>query len=254
MNDPVGKNGAAWTHNNNAPTRMKKIRTLFLSGANNHDWRLSTPYCWLLLGRTGRFSTTVTTDPSATLENAGGLKEYDLFFMDYNGPAWSAAAQRNFEAAVSGGTGLVILHAADNAFVGWTEFEKMVGLLWRDGTGHGRFHEFPVTITDKSHPITRSLGDFKTTDELYHRLVHLHGVKCQTLATAYSSAESGGTGGAEPAMVATQYGRGRVFHMVLGHIWPGDGPPNMIAFENQGFQQGLIRGCEWAATGDATIQ
>jgi type 1 glutamine amidotransferase len=56
-------------------------------------------------------------------------------------------------------------------------------------------------------------------------------------------------------MVTTQYGAGRVFHMVLGHVWPGD--PNgeykgasMITFENPGFQKTLVRGCEWAATGD----
>jgi uncharacterized protein len=227
----------------------QKIRVLILSGANNHDWHLSAPFCWLLLGKSGRFTATVTTQPSETLEQADGLKDVDLMFMDYNGPAWSAAAQRNFESAVRGGMGLVVLHAADNAFVGWTEFEKMVGLLWRDGAGHGRFHEFPVTIVDKDHPITSGLSNFRTTDELYHNLQNPRGVPCRVLATALSSSDSGGSGKAEPVMAVLEYGKGRVFHMVLGHVWPVEGAPNMVAFENEGFQKGLVRGCEWAATG-----
>ncbi len=243
----------------------EKIRTLILTGQNNHDWKMSTPFCWLLLGRTGRFDVTVTTDPSSALEDAAGrsgsaraaltgagaLGEIDLLFMDYNGPDWSDAARANFERAVGGGTGLLVLHAADNAFDGWVEFEKMAALLWRKGTGHGKFHEFPVTIVDKDHPVTCGLADFRITDELYHRLVHLHDAEHHVLATAFSAEESGGTGKDEPVMLTTRYGEGRVFHMVLGHVWSGG---MLEAFENESFQKALVRACEWAATGDVTLK
>ena len=229
-----------------------KIEVLLLTGANNHDWAMSAPFCRELLEESGRFAVTVTEDPSAGLEDAGALEGIDLLFMDYNGPEWSEAARANFEAAVRGGTGLVVLHAADNAFSGWVEFEKMVGLLWRKGTSHGKFHEFPVTIEDRDHPITRGLGDYRTTDELYHNLVHMHGVDCRVLATAYSSRESGGTGRQEPVLVVTRYGRGRVFHQVLGHVWPGTG--DMTAFENEGFKETTLRGSEWAAAPEATVE
>ena len=228
-----------------------KIRTLILSGDNNHDWKLSTPFCWLLLGRSGRFDVTVTVDPTETLEDLETVKRFDLLFSDYNGPDWGPDAQRNFEQAVREGTGLVILHAADNAFPGWVAYEKMAALLWREGTGHGRFHEFPVTITDKEHPITRGLEDFRMVDELYHRLVHLHDAPHRVLATAHSSEESGGTGCDEPVMLVTEFGKGRVFHMVLGHVWESD-EPDLRAFENPDFQKALLRGCEWAATGDVS--
>lgn len=233
------------------------LKVLLLSGANNHDWTRSTPFCKALLEDTGRFAVTVAQDPSAALEDADALASYDLIFSDYNGPEWSPAAKANFESAVSGGTGLLILHAADNAFTGWVEYEKMVGLLWREGTGHGHFHEFEVKITDHDHPVTRGLKDFRLWDELYHKLVHLHNVPYRVLATAYSSPDQLGSGNDEPMMVVTQYGQGRVFHMVLGHVWPGD--PNgeykgasMITFENEGFKQALLRACEWAATGEVT--
>jgi type 1 glutamine amidotransferase len=227
---------------------MSKIRTLLLTGANNHDWKTSAPFCARLLQTSGKFEVTVTEDPSAALECAEAVGTYELLFSDYNGPAWSEAAQANFETAVSGGTGLVILHAADNAFPGWVEYESMVGLLWREGTGHGSFHEFPVTIVDREHPVTRGMDDFRQWDELYHRLVHMHDVPLHVLATAYSDPATGGTGNDEPMMVATQYGAGRVFHMVMGHVWPGN--PDMRAFEGESFQKALLRGCEWAARGE----
>jgi uncharacterized protein len=201
---------------------------------------------------------TVTNDPSAVFEDAVGLAQYQLIFSDYYGPEWSETAQTNFLQAVSSGTGVVILHAADNAFPGWVEYEKMVGLLWRDGTGHGEFHEFLVRILDHEHPITAGLTDFRQWDELYHRLLHMHDVPVHVLASAYSSPEKGGTGEDEPMMVLTRYGSGQVFHMVLGHVWEGD--PNgeykgasMIAFENEPFQRALLRGCEWVATGEVTL-
>ena len=233
------------------------IKVLLLSGENNHDWTRSTPFCKQVLEATGRFAVTVAEDPSAALEDAAALAGYDLLFSDYNGPEWSETAKANFEAAVGSGTDLLILHAADNAFPGWVEYEKMVGLLWRDGTGHGAFHEFEVKITDHDHPVTRGMSDFSLWDELYHKLVHLHDVPYQVLATAYSSPEQGGTGENEPMMVVTQYGEGRVFHLVLGHVWPGDPEgeykgASLITFENPGFQQALIRACEWAATGEVT--
>lgn len=223
------------------------IKTLLISGANNHDWERATPYCKKLLEQSGKFSVTVTENPSEILENAQELKKYQLFFSDYNGAMWSETAKANFENAVKNGTGLVILHAADNAFPGWVEYEKMVGLLWREGTGHGRFHQFKVEIVDHNHPITQGIDDFMQWDELYHKLVHMHNVPYQVLAKAYSASDTGGTGNYEPMMVITQYGQGRIFHQVLGHIWKGQ--EEMQAFESNGFQQTLIRGCEWVAPG-----
>jgi type 1 glutamine amidotransferase len=233
---------------------MATIKTLLLSGANNHDWTRSTPAVKEILEGSGKFEVTVTNEPSAALGDAEALQAYDLIFSDYNGPAWSEKAKTNFVAAVRGGTGLVILHAADNAFPGWVEYETMVALLWRQGTGHGQYHEFEVKITDENHPITRGLEDFRLWDELYHKLVHMHDAPCRVLATAWSDPATGGTGNDEPMMTVQQYGKGRVYHHVMGHVWPGDPAENkgcsMMTFENEGFQKSLLRGCEWAATGD----
>ena len=234
---------------------MQTIKTLLLTGQNNHDWTRSTPFVRDLLEASGKFSVTVVEDPCLALSSLPELAEYDLIFSDYNGPEWSEQAKESFVASVAGGTGLVILHAANNGFPGWVEYEQMCALMWREGSGHGAYHEFPVTIRDRGHPITRGLEDFRIWDELYHRLAHLHAVPYHVLATGYSSPESGGSGQDEPVMLTTQFGEGRVFHLVLGHVWkPGDDPTykgsTMLTFENPSFQQALLRGCEWAATGE----
>jgi len=240
---------------------MTQIRTLVLTGRNNHDWARSAPFCRDLLEESGRFSVALTERPAEWLADPDVAGACELFFFDWNdaADALSEEAKGNFESAVRAGAGVCILHAADNGFEGWTDLEKMVALMWREGTGHGEYHEFEVRVVDREHPITRGIDDFRTWDELYHRLVHMHGADYHVLATAYSDPATGGTGNDEPVMVVTRYGRGRVFHQVLGHVWPQnpDAPESkgatMASFENEGFQRTLLRGCEWAATGTVTL-
>lgn len=227
------------------------IETLLLTGQNNHDWRRSAPFCRGLLEASGLFRVDLTEDPSGALGDRKGLARYALLFLDYNGPDWSEAARTNFVDAVRGGTGVCVLHAADNAFTGWKEYEEICALLWRKGTGHGHYHRFDVTITDPGHPITRGMPPVLKghPDELYHRLVHLHDTPYEVIATAYSAPEQLGTGEHEPMLVVKNYGKGRVFHCILGHVWEGG---SFETFENPDFQQVLLRGCEWAATGAVT--
>ena len=228
------------------------IETLLVTGKNNHDWKRSAPFCRDLLQGTHKFNVQMTENPSETLADNKALSKYALIFVDYNGPAWSDAAKNNFVAAIAKGAGVCILHAANNAFTGWKEFEEICALAWREGTAHGAYHEFDIKITDAGHPITKGLPPVLKAhpDELYHRLVHMHNAPYQAIAIAHSSKESGGTGNDEPVLVVKTYGKGRVFHCILGHVW-ADCP--MTTFENPDFQRVLLRGCEWAATGKVTL-
>ena len=233
---------------------MKPISVLLVTGANNHDWKRSAPFLKKVLEDSGNFRVTLTDQPSAVLE-AGSLDRFQLFLLDYNGPDWSPAANAAFLAAVAGGTGVVAVHAANNSFPEWKEYEKMIGLTWRSTSSHGEFHEFLVRITDHDHPVTRGVADFRTPDELYHKLVRTPGVDLRVLATAFSDPKKGGTGLDEPMLTVTHYGKGRVFYHALGHVWPGDpkaGHPGltMVALESAGFRTILLRACEWAATGE----
>ncbi len=57
--------------------------------------------------------------------------------MNYDAPdeRWPAALKTAFEKYVGGGGGLVVVHAADNAFAGWPAFNEMIGVgAWRGRT------------------------------------------------------------------------------------------------------------------------
>lgn len=226
------------------------IPVLVVSGANNHDWQWTAPSFEKMLEATGRFTVDITYSPGEALANAAVLGRYKAVLLDYNGPRWGEAAEKNFLAAVEGGLGVAVTHAANNAFPGWTEYEKLVGDLWRDGTGHGKFHPFDLRVLDATHPITAGLGEVKQhPDELYHNLVRADGANHRTLAVAFSSKESGGTGEDEPMILVGSYGKGRVFHTPLGHVWPGV-ESSRVSHEDPQFQRLIARGVEWAATGE----
>src|ERR1041384_7022427 len=164
------------------PAQDGVLPVLLVSGQNNHDWRWTTPELKQALEETGRFAVTVTETPAKDLADAAALGRMKAIVLNYNGDRWGEAAERAFLAAVQGGTGVVVVHAADNAFKGWTEYERMVGLLWRDGTGHGAFHPFDVAVVDHYHPITQGLADLHLhPDELYHRSEE-HTSELQSLA------------------------------------------------------------------------
>ena len=227
-------------------------RVLVISGANNHHWEFTSRRLLGMLAWRGKFRVDLTVDPAATLADAAAIADYDAFVLDYNGPRWGEAAEKNFVEAVRGGTGIVVVHAANNAFPGWVEYEEMVGHLWREGTGHGRFHPFDVEVTDRDHPVTRDLADFVDhPDELYHGLVNVRGTSHRVLATAFSSEESGGSGESEPMIMVGVFGDGRVFHTPLGHVWRGN-KPSRASYADYQFRDLIVRGTEWAATGRVT--
>jgi len=229
------------------------IRTLLVTGQNNHNWWYTSRVHQDTLEATGRFDVNITEHPGRDFAKSGFLSPYQLIVLDYNAnDRWSPEAEKAFLDAVKGGAGVVVIHAANNAFPGWAEYEKMVGLLWREGTGHGAFHEFTVEVVDKNHPITKGLADFKTPDELYHRLVNSQNAEFGLLARAMSSTESGGTGKNEPMAMTLQFGKGRVFHTPLGHVWK-DQEGTKVSVVNPGFRSLLTRGAEWAATGAVTL-
>ena len=253
-----------------------KLRVLIVDGHNPyHDWQVTTPLMKRILEDSGRFAVDVATSPPDGADMSGyrpRFADYDVVLGNYNGQRWPRETERDFEAFVAGGGGYVCVHAANNAFPEWEAYNRMVGLggwggrnekwgpylyfddeqkLVRDdspgvGGSHGSQHEYQVRVRDNEHPITRGLPAvwMHAKDELYDRLrgpaEDLH-----ILATAYSSPEHKGTGRHEPMLMTLQYGNGRVFHTALGHA--------DYSMKCVGFITTLLRGTEWAATGDATI-
>lgn len=254
------------------------LKALIIDGQNNHDWRGCTPVLKWILQDTGRFTVDVSTTPPGGAKAADTwakwrpqFSDYDVLVMNYTGDSWPVATRADFEEYVRKGGGLVIVHAADNAFPQWPEFNEMIGvggwggrneksgpmIRWRDGKvvfdtspgpggTHGAQHEFVVETRAPEHPIMKGLPEKwrHASDELYAKL-RGPAKNLTVLATAYAAPEKGGTGEHEPILMVIQYGQGRVFHTVLGH-----GPQQMYGL---GFQVTFARGTEWAATGKVTL-
>ena len=169
------------------------------------------------------------------------------------------------------GGGFVVIHAADNCFGDWQQYNRMIGLggwggrteqqgpyvyldeseqLVRDdspgnGGHHGAQHCFQVVIREPDHPIVRGLPRvwMHAQDELYEQL-RGPAENMSILATAFADPRHGGSGRHEPMIMTIDYGQGRVFHTPMGHA--------DYSFECVGFITVFLRGTEWAATGDVS--
>ena len=159
----------------NAPARA-----LILTGVNNHDWKATTPHLKSVLEK-GGFQVDVSEDPDAPiLSEPEKLASYQVIVLNLNrNPRWEADREANFLDYVRQGGGLVVVHAADNAFPGWDEYDKLVGGTWRSkgtsfpdrGTFHPAYGDFEVKVVDPEHPITKGIGpSFTTRDEMYTNL------------------------------------------------------------------------------------
>jgi type 1 glutamine amidotransferase len=256
-----------------------KVRVVIIDGQNNHNWRATTPYLKKALEGCGRFTVEVSShlkegDKPGTIEAVAfppDLGKYDVVISNYNGAPWPEEFRKALDEAVKNGkVGLVVFHAANNAFSSWPEFNQMIGMGWRGnkfgdrlvvdadgklvrvpkgtgvGAGETTAHPFAVVVRDADHPVTKGMPRewLHTADQLVHGLrgpaenVHV-------LATAYSDKGKRGTGEHELMIWTVTYGKGRVFHTPMGH--------DLTGLRCVGLTTVLQRGTEWAATGKVTL-
>lgn len=253
----------------------QKIKVLVIDGQNNHNWKATTPILQKHLEDAGLFTVEVATSPpqgkKEEMQNFHpDLSKYDVVVSNYNGESWSKELNDQLDSRLKEGKlALVIVHAANNAFGGWKEFNQMIGMGWRDakagkrlkyddagkeqivdagqdkGSGHTYTGPFTITIRDAEHPVTKGMPKewLHNNDELYDNMRGpIENVKI--LATAYPPADKKGTGAHEPMIWTVSYGKGRVFHTPMGH--------DANSMRCVGFAATLTRGTEWAATGGVT--
>lgn len=278
----------------------RKIKVLIIDGQNNHGvWPKSTIMMKQYLENTDLFTVDIERTkfiwkgegekdflPLADAGTSEFLKKsksdpdfcpkfskYDVVVSNFGwGVAdWPEKTQKSFEKFIRKGGGLVVVHAANNSFPKWLDFNKMIGLggwggrsekdgpyvyynndgeLIRDtsegkGGTHGARHEFPITIREENHPITKGMPSVWLTaaDECYAKLrgpaEHM-----TILATGKDQSSKAPTDRHEPIFIVTDYGKGRVFNTILGH--------DAVSFESVGFIVSFTRGVEWVATGKVT--
>ena len=162
----------------------------------------------------------------------------------------------------------MVVHAADNSWGDWKEYNEMIGIggwggrnkesgpyiYWDEGAivrdekmdgpggSHGKQHNFSVVVRDANHPVTQDMPRewLHTKDELYDSL-RGPATNMRVLATSFSSK----TKRHEPMIMTIDYDEGRVFHTPMGHA--------DYSMQCVGYVSTLLRGTEWAATGEVTI-
>jgi type 1 glutamine amidotransferase len=276
---------------------QEKSRVLIVDGQNNHNYKAMTPFMKEQLEKSGLFSVDVSTTPPAAPKppknetpeqaterekKAGDIKaqwdqwrpkfkDYKVVLSNYNGEAWPAEVNKAFEEFVQGGGGVYVVHAANNAFSGWTEYDLMIGLGWRGsgygarlyydeagklqrteagsgpGAGHGAQHEYKITLRDPEHPIVKGMPPvwMHAADELYHGQ-RGPAKNMLILASAFDDRSKGGTGVHEPMLWVIPYGDGKVVTNVMGH-------ENGKSVQCVGFVTLMLRSCEWLATGKVSV-
>jgi len=261
-----------------AQQRATPIRVMLLDGESGgpyHQWQLTTQALKKELEEGEFFRVDVVTAPPAGQDFSMFMppfSSYQAVVLNYDAPdeRWPANLKAEFEKYVANGGGLVVVHAADNAFAGWKAFNEMIGVGgWRDRTeaagpywymkdgklvsdttpgkagSHGQRLAFKMTARDRRHPIMNGLPEtwMHQGDELYARL-RGPGKNMTVLATAYSDPLNNGSGRDEPQLMVLNYGKGRIFHTTMGH--------DISALSSVDFVVTLQRGTEWAATGNVT--
>ena len=284
----------------NAQKSKNPIKVLIVDGQNTHeDWPKNTYILKQYLEETDLFDVAVARthftwkgeeflekykingmEPTIAVEEPTmdpnfnpDFSKYDVVVANYGWKTapWPQKTKKAFESFVKNGGGLVVFHAANNAFPDWKAYNEMTGIGgWGDrtekdgphvyydkngkeirdyspgaGGAHGEQYEYVVTISNPNHPITKGLPKkwLHTKDELYNSL-RGPAKKMTVLATAYDKLEKGGSGKNEPVMFTVDYGKGKVFHSVLGHA--------DYSIACIGFKTCFLRGTEWAASGKVT--
>jgi hypothetical protein len=247
------------------------VRALLIDGP---EWQQGTAAIKAILEASGVFQVDVLTSPAKGAPFQPQFEKYKVVVLNYGGEAWPLTAVAALDKYLQGGGGLVALPSAEAAFPMWPEFNLMLGVsgaanrdksagpIWFyldgnmafDGDAPGPAGRNPhpdkpflVTIRNTENPVTKGvpLTWMHATDTLAGDL-RGPGTNMVLLATAHSDADRGGTGRDEPVLLATSYGKGRVFHILLGRS-----PEGMAGV---GYQTMLVRGAEWAATGKVTVK
>ena len=257
-----------------------RLKVLIISGQNSyeHDWTGVNNLLRWQMQDTGRFDVRVTEDFDEG--NLAMLQDYDVVLLNYSSRwnysdpqehLWSPGAFQALYEYVAQGGGLVAYHSSFTWGRENEEYKRLVGATMQPGVSRRSPPDaFMFELVDREHPITKGLRRFHWTftEDLYSNMVFSPDADIHVLATAMDNAESyeperagpkypaeaytpeklaemEGMNAAQPQIWVQDYGKGRVFSITLGH------GPDTLAYD--GLRTLMMRGTEWAATGEVTI-
>lgn len=259
---------------------MEKIRTLIISGvlSNEHNYVEMDQYLRTMLESTGRFTVKVTEEFNGATERT--LRDYDLIVLNYDGRPtlksdyirWDEKAEQVFKDFVKAGKGLMLHHSVtslDDSIK--DDFGEIWGLyMWPPYGRKCPMDDFIVHVEAPDDPIMKGLDDFMVTgDDFMPGICQYPGTNPVTLASVFDDIEvyrkapnfppshyyvevpEGklenmlGVNTYQPVAWKNTYGEGRVFACSIGH--------DIDTYRRVNYLTMFVRGCEWAATGEVTL-
>ena len=225
----------------------RPVKVLILSGANNHEWKKTTPLLLRFFDEAKLFDTRVTDRPDTL--SYPSLKKFDLLVSNAN--TWPDNAARlspqwesDFLRYVKEGGGTLFFHAGASSYYGWEDYFRIGIGRWGKVTAHNA----PVVATlygmDQKHPITKGMKGFRIMDEVWEK-TELH-PGAQAIGSLTATNAKFGHAIDEPAIFVSQTGKGRSFFTILGH--------DERALVNAGLRTLLLRAAQWCAGREVTIR
>jgi len=176
---------------------------------------------------------------------APGLeKKYDLVLTyDMNNFPVSNEQRERFAQLIESGMPLIVMHHSVCGYDDWPVYRKMIGgqYLHKPIEIDGKLYpassykynlDIAVEVVDREHPITKGIENFTIRDEGYKGLYIREGIHL-LLRTDHPDAT--------PELAwTTQYGKGAIFVIVLGH--------DRHAYENPNLRRILYQGIRWGVS------
>jgi len=250
------------------------LKAVIVTGQNNHNWPVSSVCMKHILEESGKFTVDIAVSPKP-----GGnmstfnvmFDDYDVVVLDYNGDDWNKGMQEAFMTYARNGGGIIVYHAADNAFRNWEEYNWITALGgWGDrnetdgpyvywgengklvydyhpgpGGHHGQQREYAMTRRSL-HTVTWGIPGkwMHAKDELYDSMRGPGNIK-KVLYTATAVERFGGSGREEPLVFTVDYEKAKIMHIMIGHA--GETIDNNPAMDCPGFRTLLVRSAQWCA-------
>jgi len=233
--------GLACVSSSPAVSAEQKIRVLLTVGGHGYE---EAPFYALFDSLPGVQWTKAELPKQADLLRPGLQNQYDVLVMYDMVSKIRPEQQAAFVELLKTGIGVVSLHHNLGAHANWDEFRRIIGgkFLLADTTLDGTAYkkstwdhdqQVKVIVVDKEHPITQGLDEFVIHDEVYGGYWVSPGVHV-LLKTDHPKNRPG------PLAWVSQYGKSRVFYLMLGH--------DSQAWKHPMYPKLLERGIRWAAS------
>ncbi|HEX2607939.1 MAG TPA: ThuA domain-containing protein [Flavisolibacter sp.] len=165
------------------------------------------------LGKEQGFAVDTTTD--STQFNERNLHNYKaVVFLSTTGNVLGTKEEKAFQEYITGGGGLIGIHAATDTEYDWPWYGQAIGAWF---LSHPKQQQATLHIVDGSHPSTRGLPQSWTRWDEWYNFKSINPDLHVLITIDETSYEGGKNGAGHPVAWYRKEGKGTVFYTALGH-------------------------------------